>query len=101
MMPAATVRLTPAIVISRFTGAVVERALGDLAVENGKIFAEPTEFAPMPADRLPFVVGRRLALQPLPPQPIEQIGVRTLRKRGERAGSHEPSFLIRVRWRTI
>jgi hypothetical protein len=45
MMPAATVRLTPVIVISRFTGAVVERALGDLAVENGKIFAEPIEFA--------------------------------------------------------
>ena len=42
------------------------------------------------ADSRACLAWRRLALQPLPPQPIEQIGVRTLRKRGERAGSHEP-----------
>jgi hypothetical protein len=50
-----------------FDGAVVERALGDLAVENGKVVGEPIEFAQMSHDRLPFVLGQRLALEPLRP----------------------------------
>ena len=62
-----------------FHGAVVQRALGDLAVENGKVLGEPVEFAQMPDDRLSLVIGQRLTLEPLPSQPIEELGVRALR----------------------
>ena len=48
-----------------FHGAVVERAFGDLAVENGKVLGEPVEFAQMPDDRLSLVIGQRLTLEPL------------------------------------
>ena len=60
-------------------GAVVERSLGNLAVKDGKVLAEPVEFPQMAVDRLPFVVGQRLARQPCPPRPIEQVRVRTVR----------------------
>jgi hypothetical protein len=72
MMPAATVRLTPVIVSSRFHGAVVERPLGDLAIKDGEVFAEPIEFSQMPVDCLAFVVRQPLAREPPPPWPIEQ-----------------------------
>ena len=37
--------------------AVVEGAFGDLAVENGKVLGQSVEFAQVPDDRLPLVVG--------------------------------------------
>ena len=40
-----------------FHGAVVERAFGNPAVENGKVLGKSVEFAQMPDDRLPLVVG--------------------------------------------
>ena len=77
--PVATVRLTPVIPEQPLHSAAAVGALGDLAVENGKVLPQSVEFAQMPVDRLPFVVGRNLALEPLPPRPIEELGVRTHR----------------------
>lgn len=75
-MPAATVRLTPVIVIEPLDGAVVPRALSDLAIENGKVLAKPVEFAQMPVDCIALVLRQLLTRQPCPSQPIEQLGVR-------------------------
>ena len=47
-------------------GAVVERALGVLPIEDGKIFAEPIEFPQMAVDRLALVVRQFLAPEPCP-----------------------------------
>jgi hypothetical protein len=46
--------------------------LGDLAIKDGEVFAEPIEFSQMPVDCLAFVVRQPLAREPPPPWPIEQ-----------------------------
>ena len=58
---------------------VLERALGDVAVEVGEVLAQPVELADMARDRRPLILRQRLARQPLPAAPIEEIGVRALR----------------------
>jgi hypothetical protein len=50
--------------------------LRDLAVENRQIFSQPVEFAQMPVDSRPFVIGDDLLRQPDPPESAEQLSMR-------------------------
>lgn len=77
-------------VISRFTAHVVERALGDLPIEDGKIFAEPIEFPQIAVDRLALVVRQFLAPESCPSPLIKQISVRDILGSDAHAGSHAP-----------
>ena len=58
---------------------VFDRALSDVAVEGVQILTEPVELADMADDRRPLILWQRLAREPLPARPVEEIGVRALR----------------------
>jgi hypothetical protein len=45
---------------------VIERIMGDLAIEDVKIFGEAVELPHVPVDGAALVVGQRLACQPRP-----------------------------------
>lgn len=60
---------------------IIHRALGDLPIENRKIFTEPVQFAYMPLDGNLLILRHRLAFKPVPPSTVEQIGMRALRNK--------------------
>ena len=88
------------IVMSRATDSIVERLARDLLVERRKVFAHPVEFADMPFDRDPLVVGHRLPLNQPRPTSLNRsaCGHGGIRCACRMACT---SFLIRVRCRTI
>ena len=67
---------------------VLYGVLGDIAVQDSKIFAQPVDLADMAVDRSAFVVGHHRLLPPDAPPAVEQIGVRTLRNKMRLHGSH-------------
>jgi hypothetical protein len=49
---------------------------GSSWVKHDEVFAEAVEFAQMPANRRPFVMGQGLAFEPGPPPSAKQIRMR-------------------------
>ncbi|MER9714117.1 hypothetical protein NKJ13_28475 [Mesorhizobium sp. M0174] len=70
-----------------------------IPVEGRQVLGKPIEFAHMPLDREPLIVGHWRARQPGAPADVEQIGVRTLRDQ-VRMQDRMHLILIRVPCRT-
>lgn len=83
-----------------FHGGIIANRLRDFQIESVEVLAEAVEFAQMPFDGRPFVVGHLLAAEPAPAEMAEQVGVRT--RGGIKCACRIActSFLARVRWRT-
>lgn len=58
---------------------ILQRVLGDVAVEHGKVLSEPVQLADMALDRDAFVLRHRLAGQPVAAALVEEIGMRAFR----------------------
>lgn len=77
----------------------MQRVLGNVPIQHGKILPEPIQFADMARNRRPLIVGNWLSGQPVPTPAIEQVSMGHL---GIRCACRMActSFLIRVRCRT-
>jgi hypothetical protein len=77
--PAATVRLTPAIVSRRRTAGSSRFGFGDVAIQHREVLAEAVELAQVRHDRRTLVVGQGLTVEPGSAGAVEQLGVRARR----------------------
>jgi hypothetical protein len=78
---------------------VLQRALGDVAVEHGEILRKPVQFTDMARNCGAFILRNRLARQPVATALVEEVGMGALRDQMRMQNSCT-SFLIRVRCRT-
>src|SRR5215211_5705056 len=76
--PAATVMLTPVIVISRSIDGLPMASCATSRSSTSRS-SEPVEFADVPIDRRLLVGWKRLPRQPVPAAPVKEIRVRTAR----------------------
>src|SRR5262249_33094158 len=78
-IPAATARLTPAIVINLLTAGSSIASCAISRSSRARSFRQPVKLTDVPIDRCAFIVRQLLSGQPRPATGVEKIGMRALR----------------------
>ncbi len=82
----------------------MQRVLGNVPIQHGKILPEPIQFPDMAGNRRPLIVGNGLSGQPVPTPTIEQVSMGALGNQMRMQNGMDlvldPGPVIRVRCRT-